>query len=72
MTAALMLPRRWSDASLAARCAAGGVEALPLSRYALAARPNGLLLGYAALTETEIRDGVARLAGLLRETRESV
>jgi len=33
-----------------------------LSRYAIAARPNGLLLGYAALDEREIRDGVARVA----------
>ena len=66
MTAALRISARWRDRSLAARCAAAGVEALPLSRYAIAARANGLLLGYTALSEGEIESGVERLAAVLR------
>jgi GntR family transcriptional regulator/MocR family aminotransferase len=69
MTAALRLPPRWRDAALAARCAAADLPTLPLSRYASAARVNGLLLGYAALDEDDIRAGIARLANLLRAGR---
>jgi DNA-binding transcriptional MocR family regulator len=66
MTAALALPTRCRDTLVATRAAAAGVEVLPLSRYALEARANGLLLGYAALTEPEIGDGMRRLARVLR------
>jgi len=69
MTAALRLPPRWRDAALAARCAAADLPTLPLSRYASVARVNGLLLGYAALDEDDIRAGVARLATILRAAR---
>jgi DNA-binding transcriptional MocR family regulator len=69
MTAALRLPPRLGDAALAARCSAAGLETLPLSRYATKARVNGLLLGYAALDEDEMRAGVERLATILRGAR---
>ena len=47
--------------------AAHGVEAQPLSSFHLKrpARP-GLVLGYAAYDEREIRDGVKRLSAALR------
>ena len=52
-----------SDAALAA-----GIEAPPLSAYRLTpgGRP-GLLLGYASSEPRQIRDGVRRLAGVLRD-----
>jgi DNA-binding transcriptional MocR family regulator len=66
MHAALLTPRVRGDRGLAERVAAAGVPALPLSRYAIG-RPRwrGLLLGYAALDEPTIEDGVARLAKVL-------
>ena len=66
MTATVMLPPRLRDTSVAARLGAAGIEVLPLSRYGLESRVNGLLLGYAALAENEIDAGVARLAEVLR------
>lgn len=67
MHVALHLPRAWRDRDAALACAAAGVDAMPLSRYACRARVNGLLLGYAALDERAIRDGAARLARALRQ-----
>ena len=66
MNVALHLPPRRGDRAVAARAAASGLHVLPLSRYASAAHPrNGLLLGYAALTERQIAAGVARLAKVI-------
>jgi GntR family transcriptional regulator/MocR family aminotransferase len=66
MTAALHLPSRASDRAVAARAAARGIVAVPLSRYATDANVNGLLLGYAALDERRIVADVAALARVLR------
>jgi GntR family transcriptional regulator/MocR family aminotransferase len=66
MNVALHLPARQADKAVAARAAASGLHVLPLSRYASGPLPpNGLLLGYAALTERQIAAGVARLAAVL-------
>jgi GntR family transcriptional regulator / MocR family aminotransferase len=65
LNASLQLPARIRDAEAAARAARRGVRVLPLSRYADAVSVNGLLLGYAALSERRIADGVARLAASL-------
>jgi len=70
MNAALGLGRRWRDAAVADAAAAAGVGTLPLSRHAHgAARPNGLLLGFAAVPEREIAAGVTTLATVLRRQR---
>ena len=46
--------------------AARGVEAIGIDRYTLKAPdPNGLLLGFAAHTETAIRRALARLSAAL-------
>jgi DNA-binding transcriptional MocR family regulator len=66
MSAALHLPARISDRGFVARAHGAGLRLMPLSRYcAGAARLNGLLLGYAALSERQIAAGVVRLAALL-------
>jgi GntR family transcriptional regulator/MocR family aminotransferase len=56
------------DAAVSRRAVEIGVEAPPLSAYALE-RParGGLLLGYAATGTREIRDGVRKLVQALRE-----
>jgi GntR family transcriptional regulator/MocR family aminotransferase len=61
------LPEGADDVLVAERAAERGVYAVPLSRCSVgkAARP-GLLLGYAALTPPQIREGVRRLASVLR------
>jgi GntR family transcriptional regulator/MocR family aminotransferase len=49
-----------------------GVEVIPLSRFSR--RPlhrDGLLLGFAAVDEVEIRRGVKELAAILRDVREA-
>jgi GntR family transcriptional regulator/MocR family aminotransferase len=52
--------------ALIARAARAGVGIYPVApSYAEPPRRAGLLFGYAALTESEIRAGVRRLAGLL-------
>jgi GntR family transcriptional regulator/MocR family aminotransferase len=71
MHVALHLPRSRADGMVAARLAEQGVEVMPLSRYATQARVNGLLLGYAALDESAIVQGVARLAPLVKRTSPS-
>jgi DNA-binding transcriptional MocR family regulator len=66
MNVALHLPARLADKVVAARAVASGLHVLPLSRYASGAHArNGLLLGYAALTERQIAAGVARLAQVI-------
>jgi GntR family transcriptional regulator/MocR family aminotransferase len=54
------------DTAIAARAAREGIRVLPLSRYTTgAARLNGLLLGYTALSERRIASAIARLAPVL-------
>ena len=68
MNATLLLSRRGSDRAAADAASQRGVRVLPLSRYALRTRAwRGLLLGYAALDEGSIRDGVSRLARRARQ-----
>ena len=51
-----------SDVRTSRRLAANGIEASPLSRYALSALPRGgLVLGYANVDARQIREGVRRL-----------
>ena len=70
MSAPLIVNRRWPDRELADRVSKAGVQVLPLSRYAIRSRTwRGLLLGYTALDESSVRNGVSRLARALRETR---
>ena len=62
------LPDGTDDAAVAERAAERGVYVVPLSRCA-AAKPSrpGLLLGYAALTPAQIREGVRKLASVLTD-----
>jgi GntR family transcriptional regulator / MocR family aminotransferase len=61
------LPPGVDDVEASRQAAAHGVEAPPLSLYSLEPpRHGGLLLGYTAVGEKEIRDGVQRLAKALR------
>jgi DNA-binding transcriptional MocR family regulator len=70
MSAALHLPARISDRGFVARAHGAGLRLTPLSRYCTgAARLNGVLLGYAALTERQIAAGVARLGRALGAER---
>jgi GntR family transcriptional regulator/MocR family aminotransferase len=60
------LPAGMDDRAASRRAAAHGVDAPPLSAYAIEPRPRGgLLLGYAAVGEREIVEGVRRLAAAL-------
>ncbi|MBO0816719.1 MAG: PLP-dependent aminotransferase family protein, partial [Actinobacteria bacterium] len=59
------LPDGTSDELAAARAAAHGVDAQPLSAHALRPGRPGLLLGHAATPEPEIIAGVRRLAASL-------
>ena len=66
MNAAIALPRTLRDVDAVAHAASARVRVLPLSRYGHgAAKPNGLLLGFTALTERRIGAGVAALATAL-------
>jgi GntR family transcriptional regulator/MocR family aminotransferase len=61
------LPAGADDVLVAERAAERGVHVVPLSRCAVGKSPRrGLLLGYAALTPPQIREGVRRLAVALR------
>jgi GntR family transcriptional regulator/MocR family aminotransferase len=62
-----LLPEGVDDADAARAAAAHGVEAQPLSSFHLR-RPTrpGLVLGYAAYDEREIREGVRKLSAALR------
>ena len=60
------LPAGVDDLALARRAAELGLEVSPLSRYYLGeGRRPGLLLGYSAVGEDRLREGVERLASLL-------
>jgi GntR family transcriptional regulator/MocR family aminotransferase len=56
------LPAGVDDRQVAQAAQVQGIETPPLSSYALTSLPRGgLVLGYAALTEEQIREGVGRL-----------
>jgi GntR family transcriptional regulator/MocR family aminotransferase len=60
------LPIGVNDQAVSQAAAAAGVDAQPLTANALAPLPRGgLVLGYAALDEAAIREGVRRLASVL-------
>jgi GntR family transcriptional regulator / MocR family aminotransferase len=64
------LPEGVDDVEASRRAAAYGVGAPPLSMYSLRPlRRGGLLLGYTAVGDREIRDGVQRLAKALHTLR---
>jgi GntR family transcriptional regulator/MocR family aminotransferase len=54
------------DQEVSAAAGAAGIEAPPLSRYRLEPGRGGLMLGYAAYDVRPIREGVRRLAEVLR------
>lgn len=63
------LPPGVDDCAVAERASASGIDVLPISAFALepsSLRRSGLLLGYGALDESAIREGVRRLAAALR------
>jgi GntR family transcriptional regulator / MocR family aminotransferase len=61
------LPEGTDDRTLGERAAKAGVAVRPLSAfYATPSRRGGLLLGFAALRPSQIRDGVRQLAAALR------
>jgi GntR family transcriptional regulator/MocR family aminotransferase len=61
------LPPGVDDFSASRSAQEAGITARPLSSFASSnTRRGGLLLGYAALRPSEIREGVRRLAGALR------
>jgi GntR family transcriptional regulator/MocR family aminotransferase len=60
------LPEGMDDRTASAHAAAAGITARPLSGFATAPlRRGGLLMGYAALRPSQIREGVRRLAAAL-------
>jgi GntR family transcriptional regulator/MocR family aminotransferase len=72
MHATLWLGAGRDDREASRRAAENGVDTRPMSAFWL--RPpdrHGLLLGYAAFTPSEIRDGVKRLAAALRGVRST-
>lgn len=61
------LPEGWNDQQISREAAAQQVEVMPISLFSAEPRPRGgLVLGYAAVDEQEIVDGIRRLAGVLR------
>jgi GntR family transcriptional regulator/MocR family aminotransferase len=61
------LPPHMDDATVAQQVATYGIEVLPVSMFSSEPiRRGGLVLGYAAVNEQEIRDGVHRLAMAIR------
>ena len=64
------LPENADDRAASRLATAHGVEAIPLSWYADgSSRHKGLMLGYAAVSEEEIRKGTSRLAAALENFR---
>ena len=62
------LRKRMSDGQAESRARAAGVQVSALSNYAMETRLEpGLLLGYAAVAEAAIEDGVRRLAAALTD-----
>jgi len=65
------LPARVKDLPLVDRAARVGLEMSALSRYFLGPRPrSGLVLGYAGVDETAIREGVEKLARVLEPSNQ--
>ena len=61
------LPPNMDDATVAQQAATYGVEVIPISVFSSEpVHRGGLVLGYAAVNEQEIRDGVHRLAMAIR------
>ncbi|MBD3931158.1 PLP-dependent aminotransferase family protein [Streptomyces chumphonensis] len=58
---------RVRDTDVAAEALVRSVKAQPLAWHAIRPTGPGLVLGYAACTATEIREGVAVLAGVVRD-----
>ncbi len=64
------LPPHIDDSTVAQQAATYGVEVIPVSVFrSEPTRRGGLVLGYAAVDEQEIRDGVRRLAMAIRSLR---
>ena len=66
------LPERMSDATAAQMARKHTVDVWPLSSFSSRQLPPGLMLGYAGLSDVEIRDGVARLSAALEDTVRAV
>ncbi len=65
------LPQGVDDRSAARLAAVEGVETTPLSRfYQGPGKQNGLMLGFAAFNEPELRNGVRKLARALRSVKK--
>jgi len=66
------LPPHMDDATVAQQAATYGVEVIPISVFSREPMcRGGLVLGYAAVNEQEIRDGVHRLALVIRSMPHS-
>src|SRR6266567_1263306 len=66
------LPPHMDDTTVAQQAATYGVEVIPVSVFRREPmRRGGLVLGYAAVNEQEIRDGVHRLAMVVRSMPHS-
>lgn len=61
------LPERMSDAVAAQMARKRAVDVWPLSSFSTRRLAPGLMLGYAGLSDVEIRDGVARLSAALED-----
>lgn len=65
------LPEGVDDQVVSRLAAEQGLEVQPLSAYSLQAEvPSGLVLGYTAFTQSEINEGVRRLAPVLRAAQK--
>jgi GntR family transcriptional regulator/MocR family aminotransferase len=66
----VLLPDGLSDVLIARRAGDQGIAAQPLSGNYLGGRArNGLVLGYGGTDPRAIRDGVAKLASVIRSAR---
>ena len=62
------LPENVSDKSVAEKAALAGLSVAPVSGYNFhPPTRNGLMLGYTAFTEKQIKEGVRKLGRILRE-----
>jgi GntR family transcriptional regulator / MocR family aminotransferase len=62
MTLVGWLPEGWNDSVVARAARAREVDVLPLSPFSVRAMAPGLMLGYAGVRESDMREGVTRLA----------
>ncbi|MFT2718527.1 PLP-dependent aminotransferase family protein [Deinococcus sp. A31D244] len=63
----LPLPPPWTEADVLARAARQGVALSPVAPLSQGGHPPAVLLGFAALSTTELTDGAARLGRALRQ-----